>query len=275
MTVPPVGPPPPNVPPPNVPPPNVPPAGSPLPDSPLLYPAAPITLIDAIRQGLPVKQAWWGLPDAGLAFLLWITFSVVAGVIAAAFGDPEGIADWSILLSITLPWLGLAGWPWLVAKLKGNGAVIDFGLTRRASDLTWGIAYGVAALVLASIIGLITTVIFGEFNSAAAEVAEDMSFVPLLIFAVLVGIGAPIAEELGFRGLLFGALAKRGLAPWLTIVLSAGAFSLFHFEPVRIPLLLGTGLILGIARYHRQSTTVPIVAHMVNNLPAAFVLALS
>lgn len=271
MTLPP--PPPPPAPPP---PPNLPSGGpAPLPDSPLLYPAAPITLIDAVRQGWPVKQAWWGLPDAGAAFLLWITFSIVASVIAAAFGDPEGLADWSILLGITLPWLGLAGWPWLVAKLKGNGAVIDFGLTFRASDLTWGLIYGVAALFLATIIGVITTVIFGEFNSAAAEVAEGMSFVPLLIFAVLVGIGAPIAEEIGFRGLLFGALAKRGLAPWLTILLSAAAFSVFHFEPVRIPLLLGTGLILGIARYHRQSTTVPIVAHMVNNLPAAIVLALS
>ena len=247
----------------------------PLPDSPLLYPAAPVTLIDAVVSGDPVKRAWWGLPDAGVTFLLWITFSIVASVIAAALGDPEVTADWSILLSITLPWVGLAGWPWLVAKLKGNGAVIDFGLTRRASDITWGLAYGIAALVLASIIGVITTLIFGEFNSAAAEVAEEMSFVPLLIFAVLVGIGAPIAEELGFRGLLFGALAKRGLAPWLTIVLSAAAFSLFHFEPVRIPLLLGTGLILGLARYHRQSTTVPIIAHMVNNLPAAFVLVLT
>lgn len=233
-----------------------------------------MTLIDAVESGKPVRQATWGLPDAGVMFLLWVTMSLVAAAIAALIGDPEMNTDPAILLAITLPWLGLGGWPWLVARLKGNGAVIDFGLTARGSDIGWGLLYGVLCLVVATITAVVTSAIFGEFNSSAAEVAEGLAPLTLLVFAILIGFGAPIVEELGFRGLLFGALAKRRLSPWLTIGLSSVAFSLFHFEPVRIPLLLGTGLILGIARYHRQSTTVPIIAHMVNNIPAAVVLAI-
>ena len=45
-------------------------------------------------------------------------------------------------------------------------------------------------------------------------------------------------------------------------------------NPFRIPLLLSTGIILGLARFHRGSTTTSIVAHMTNNLPAAVVLIL-
>ena len=113
------------------------------------------------------------------------------------------------------------------------------------------------------------------FDSAAGELAGDMDSVPALIaFAVLVGVGAPIVEELAFRGLLFGSLVKRGMPIWFTILVSGGIFALFHFEPIRIPLLMSTGLVLAFARYQQRSLTVPIVAHMVNNIPAAIALVL-
>ena len=245
-----------------------------LPDSPLLYPGAPVTLVDAVVSGRPVKPAGWGIPDFIITFFLWIFFSAVAVSIAfALFDDPEVTTGPGIMLALSLPWIGLAGWPLLVTWWKGNGPVLDFGLTFRGSDLLWGVAYGLIALVSAATIAAITTAIFGEFDSAAGEIGESLdSLVLLLIFGVLVGLGAPIVEELAFRGLLFGALAKRGLAPWLSIGISALVFSGFHFEPIRVPLLLSTGIILGIARYHRGSTTVPIIAHMVNNVPAAIAL---
>jgi membrane protease YdiL (CAAX protease family) len=243
----------------------------PTPDSPLLYPGAPVTLEEAIVAGRPVKVAGWGIGDFFIAFGLWILFSAVAvGIAALLFGDPEATTGPGIMLAITMPWLGLAGWPLLVAWWRGNGPVIDFGLTARWSDVWWGLLYGAAALTAAVIIAAATTAIFGEFDSAAGELADSLDGLVLLIaFAIAVGLGAPIAEELAFRGLLFGALGKRGLAPWLTIGISAAVFSMIHFEPIRLPLLLSTGIILGLARYHRRSTTVAIIAHMVNNIPAA------
>lgn len=250
------------------------PAGASLVPHPLLYPGAPVTLQRAVAEGAPVRAAGWGLPDVLIMLALWVFFSLLAVTIAAVlFGDADITNGPAIILAMSMPWIGLAGWPLAVSYWKGNGPVIDFGLTHRWSDLGWGLVYGVAALVSAGIIAAVTVALFGEFDSAAGEVGSSLESLPVLVlFGLLVGFGAPIVEELAFRGLVFGSLAKRGLAPWLTIGLSALAFSLFHFEPIRIPLLLSTGLILGFARYHRGSTTVPIIAHMVNNVPAAIAL---
>ena len=41
--------------------------------------------------------------------------------------------------------------------------------------------------------------------------------------ALCVAIGAPFVEEIMFRGLLWGALAKRGMSPWWATGLSAAA----------------------------------------------------
>lgn len=250
-------------------------AGSLPATSALLYRGAPVTLRQAVAEGRPVIAARWGIPDILITLALWFFFQIVASLIALGLGDSPVGKSVGILLLISIPWFGLAGWPILVAFWRGNGPVIDYGLTRRWSDLWWGILYGVAALVVAGLVAAGTEAIFGKFDSAAGEIAGDVKQLwALVLFGILVGIGAPIAEELAFRGLLFGSLAKRGLAPWLTIGITALTFSLIHFEPIRIPLLLSTGIILGLARFHRGSTTTSIVAHMTNNLPAAVVLIL-
>jgi membrane protease YdiL (CAAX protease family) len=256
-------------------PPSPPPPPEPV-EHPLLYRGAPETLERAVAEGRPVKAAGWGFPDFLITLALWFFFSLVSALIAVVlFGDQELKLPASILVALTMPWIGLAGWPLLVSWWKGNGPIIDFGVTWRWMDLVWGLVYGLVALVLAAGIAWGTTAIFGEFDSAAGELASDMdSMVSLVAFGVLVGIGAPIVEELAFRGLLFGSLAKRGMPIWFTILVSGGIFSLFHFEPIRIPLLMSTGLVLAFARYQQRSLTVPIVAHMVNNIPAAIALVL-
>lgn len=242
----------------------------------LLYPGAPATLVAAVAAGKPVQAARWGIPDAVVTGALWFFFSLLsAGVVLVLFGE-EALASpppVALLALLSIPWIGLAGWPLLVAWWRGNGPVIDFGYTWRLSDLGWGVLYGGVALVGSALIAVATTAAFGDFDSAVGElVSDDASMAFLIVFGILVGIGAPLVEELAFRGLVFGALAKRGLAPWLTIGLSGLIFALFHFEPIRAPLLLWTGLVLGLARFHRGSTTVATIAHMSVNLPAAFAL---
>ena len=95
----------------------------------------------------------------------------------------------------------------------------------------------------------------------------------LIVFALCVAIGAPIAEEIAFRGMAYNALAKRGLHAAWVIAITTVAFSLFHLEPIRIPILLASGLILGVLRWQTRGLGAPIVAHAVNNMPgAAFLL---
>ena len=81
-----------------------------------------------------------------------------------------------------------------------------------------------------------------------ADTMADASPWPLVVLALLAGVGAPIVEELAFRGLLFGALEKRGQGQVACVLISAVAFALFHFEPVRFPVLLVIGLALGTVR---------------------------
>lgn len=250
---------------------------------PLLYPAAPITFVDALAAmragvGLPVKAATWGLGDVGIVFAGWLTLSLAAGIAVVAVPNDAASAVTGLVtvFAVMLPWLALAGWPLLVTKMRGNGPRIDLGLRWSWRDVGWGVVYGIAAFITAILLGVVTNLIFGNFDSAAGELGKDLSqnAIILILFSLTVSFGAPIVEEICFRGLTFGALAKRGMAPWLTVLLSALIFGLFHLEPIRMLVLTGIGLVLGLARWHTGSTTTAIVAHMINNLPGAIGLLL-
>ncbi|MFT6565242.1 MAG: membrane protease YdiL (CAAX protease family) [Actinomycetes bacterium] len=249
------------------------------PVSELLYPAAAITLRNAVAQEeagtwtkRPLRGFNWWLGDALLMIFLWLVLAVLTvGVI----GIPES-GSWLTIVALLVPWIALAGFPIALTMIIGNGPRIDFGLRVKWSDIGWGLLYGGLSLLVAVIIGIITTQVAGDFNSAAGELGEELKTNPavLICFAILVGIGAPIVEEIAFRGLVFNSLAKFKMWPLLTVFFSAAIFALFHFEAVRIPLLFGIGIVLGLARWHTGSTTTAIVAHMCNNIPGALYLLL-
>lgn len=238
------------------------------------YPGCPITVDIALAEGRVLRAPRWGIPDAIIPLLGFVIISVVVAVAAESIGLP---LPWLLLLGITLPWVALAGWPLLTTAFQGNGPRIDLGLRLTWSDVGWGIIGGVAALMAGGAIALALTAVFGDFTSAAADVGEELRdegpYLAVVAFALCVAIGAPIAEEIAFRGMAYNALAKRGLNTAWVIALTTVAFSLFHLEPVRAPILLASGLVLGVLRWRTRSLGAPIVAHAVNNLPgAAFLL---
>jgi len=215
-----------------------------------------------------VKIAAWGLWDPVIGLLLWLGLGVVGGIVSIAT-DKSGSAAAGIgmIVAVTLPWLALVGWPALMTGVRGNGLFVDLGIRWRWSDIGWGVLWGLAAVVVAVVLAVVTQALFGEFSSSAGDLAEDLAENKLIfaVFLLTIMIGAPIAEEIFFRGFLFGALAKKRLPPVWAVVVSAAVFSLIHLEPVRIILLFGIGLILGLARWLTRSTTTAIVAHVVNN----------
>ena len=110
-------------------------------------------------------------------------------------GDSPVGKSVGILLLISIPWFGLAGWPILVAFWRGNGPVIDYGLTRRWSDLWWGSSTGCRVGRRGAGRGRHRGDL-GKFDSAAGEIAGDVKQLwALVLFGILVGIGAPIAEN--------------------------------------------------------------------------------
>ena len=90
--------------------------------------------------------------------------------------------------------------------------------------------------------------------------------------ALCTAFGAPVVEELAFRGLTYGSFLGIGQprswsAAWTTVL-----FALFHFEPVRILVLLVLGAGLTTVRVVTDSTGASMVAHMSINVWGAISL---
>lgn len=239
------------------------------------YPGCPATVTEAQAQGRALRSPRWGL---------WDVLFMSVGAIASAFAVGGGLealgAPWALttFAAIIAPWLFFLGWPLLITRLRGNGPVIDLGLRITWRDAALGLAAGLLMIPLASAIGYLTTLVFGDFTSAAGDVAQE--FVSRtdpwmwVLVALSAGVGGPLAEEVAFRGLTFAAVRKRGLPGWATVIVTAAFFALFHFEPVRFPLIFALGLVLGFLRARTGRAGASIVAHMVHNLPGAVLIAM-
>jgi membrane protease YdiL (CAAX protease family) len=181
--------------------------------------------------------------------------------------DPEN--GWGLIIAFCAPWFMLAGWPILATTLKGNGPGIDLGLIAPRTHLRLGFVAGLLSLAAASLMAVIVTRFTGPLSSSAGDVGLNQSGIVLVLFVLLAMFGAPIVEEIAFRGMLFGALAKAHVNEHLVVVITALVFALFHFEPKRFVILFVIGMILGEVRRRTGSTSAAIVAHVVNNSPAA------
>ena len=226
-----------------------------------------------IKQGARKLRRRWGLWDAVVCLVGAQILGLVVGLVLFAISAPIGVL---IIVGSAAPWLLLAGWPLYATSRWGNGPRIDLDLRLSWSDVRWGVLAGLVGLFCAAIIAAITTLIVGDFTSLAAEAAEELvasaSFASLFVFALMLMVGAPIAEELAFRGLLFGALQRRGVGAAWTIIITAVVFAAFHFEPTRFFVLLAPGLVFGFVRWKTGSLGAAMVAHGVNNAPAAVFL---
>ena len=246
-----------------------------LPDGPGSYPGCPATVAEATARGEVLRTPQWGIGSAVMSIVAAIVLGLAAAIPLLLLDAPLPV---TALVGTVVPWIGLAGWPLIVTRLRGNGPRIDLGIRLTWSDVGWGVIAGVVGLILAGIVAVVTQAIAGDFSSAAGEIAVELReagpFWALLVFAIMVMVGAPIVEELAFRGMLYNSLRKRGVGAVWTIAITTVAFSAFHFEPVRFFLLLPIGVVYGWVRWKTGSLGASMVAHGVNNTPAALVVLL-
>lgn len=78
-------------------------------------------------------------------------------------------------------------------------------------------------------------------------------------------IAAPIVEEVIFRGVVLGSFRKVFPA-WVSLIVSALIFGIYHMNPVAIVYASVMGIIAGIVYEKRQNLLFPIILHMANNL---------
>lgn len=239
------------------------------------YPGCPVTVTEAIARGRTLVPPRWGL--WGVFWALIATVFIGAGVGGILYFADAPLAA-QVLIGTTTPWLALAGWPIIATRWRGNGPVIDLGLSLTWRDAGWGALGGLAAIVCAATAAAITTHFAPDLSSTAGdagdELVKDGNRFVVVLFALVVMVFAPIVEELFFRGLFFAALRKRGFSALVTVLISGVVFAGFHFEPVRFFVLLPTGLILGLVRAKTGSTGASMLAHGLVNAPGALLFLL-
>lgn len=100
-----------------------------------------------------------------------------------------------------------------------------------------------------------------EFDQSWEFTVQD-SYLWVFLSVVILG---PIVEEILFRGIIYDHLQafKR---PWLSILISAVLFALWHRQPVQIGYTFFAGLIFATARYYSGGLLFPIIIHVINNL---------
>jgi sodium transport system permease protein len=86
---------------------------------------------------------------------------------------------------------------------------------------------------------------------------------PLLLIAVI----PAVCEELFFRGFLFAGL-RTPAGKWLTIIVTACVFAVFHIMLIKFVLTASLGVALGYLRWQSRSIWPSIVAHLLHNASA-------
>jgi membrane protease YdiL (CAAX protease family) len=220
----------------------------------------------------------WGFGDVAVALLGAI---VVGNALAVVLFEMKGHSSpaaqaWMAVAVLVGPWCLLGGWPAYAARRKGSGPVRDFGLRLGWRSAAVGVLGGVAGLLCASAVAEVQVTITGHgFDARVTSVAQHIvaaSRPALVLFALATAFGAPVVEELAFRGLTFGAFRKVGQPVVWATVWTTVLFAAFHFEPVRLPVLLVLGGWLGAVRAYTGSTAASMVAHMTVNIPGAVLI---
>ncbi len=177
----------------------------------------------------------WGLGDVLIGLAIWVLGGVVAAFVLVALGEADTPIDelglFALFISIASGWPGFVGWPLVATHWKGQRSLrLDFGLDIMPIDVAWGIAGGVAALVISVIGNVIWIAVSGESAPTNTDfLPKHPGALTVVALVVLIAVCTPIVEELFFRGLFLRALGRR----WnltVGVIVSSVVFGLFHFQ---------------------------------------------
>ena len=220
-----------------------------------------------LRQVYAPPSGAWGLGDIGWFVLVVIGTIIVSAVVVVpvffvaddAFTSDGGIngesaaGSWLLTGAQALFFAGLAAWPLVIAWRKSDGWRRAYGFVVSWRAVWIGVVGGLVTLTAMVVLTEVTARILDEeVTSAGADAAESMtgSTAAFVLFLLLIAVGAPFVEELAFRGLVWGAVVKRGWSPWLATVIAGVPFALLHVEPLRVAPLLAAGVVLGVIRQY-------------------------
>jgi hypothetical protein len=203
--------------------------------------------------------------------------SVIWGVsVLAVTGHAGDDLDDVPLGVLALVQVGLAAGflvvPWFATRTKGNGIVADLGFRARWPDL-WkgGLAGAAAQLVVIPLLYWPLLDLLDKTSDDLGQVAESLTDrvgtpVDVILLVLIVGVMAPVFEELFYRGLMQGALLKRGTPPVLAVGGTALFFAASHLQLLQLPGLFVAGLVFGVLAHRTGRLGPAIAAHVVFNM---------
>jgi ABC-2 type transport system permease protein/sodium transport system permease protein len=242
--------------------------------------AARIFGTDAILYG---SQATWSdfvrrpeepqpaasIPAAMLCLaLMFPSYFVMAGGLGRSLELPM---DQRLVIGALVTIAVCGGIPAAIALF---GRVRASGLGLRKAD---GVAYLAAGILGAAAWPIaIETFLLGEWLGLSAldkqqiALAESMlgefPSVPIWLLLTSFGLVPAIVEEFCFRGFLFGAL-RTALAGWVTVLVTAALFGVFHelLFPGRLLTTMLLGVLLGWLRLRTASVYPGMLLHALHN----------
>jgi membrane protease YdiL (CAAX protease family) len=179
------------------------------------------TVVDV--ETLPVYRSW--LTDAAVGVVLTILLVLLVSTWITS-------AQAGLLLSYLAVWAPFAVLVLVAVYRHGTGSMVrDLGLRFRPIDVLWGLAIGMLARVVASLIEIAG---YGRMGGGAVTFGETVHDGWWLFGAVLAPVLiAPFMEEVFFRGLVLRAVVgdvagSQAVSLCIAIAVSGLVFALVH-----------------------------------------------
>lgn len=193
-----------------------------------------------------------------VAFIIYLLVQVVASLPLGMALAINPNADKSLWMSVTL----------LVSSIiTAVVLMIMPPYDLRTSFKSVGCKYEAALIgVVAVVLGLVGFNIMTEqleLENWMEELFMGMSKNVLGFLAI--GVFGPICEEIVFRGGIMRPLLKKGLNPWVVILVSAFIFGMAHGNPAQIPFAGFLGVVFGVVYYRTGSLVLTTLCHILNN----------
>lgn len=193
-----------------------------------------------------------------VAFIIYLLVQVVASLPLGMALAINPNADKSLWMSVTL----------LVSSIiTAVVLMIMPPYDLRSSFKSVGCKYEAALIgVVAVVLGLVGFNIMSEqleLENWMEELFMGMSKNVLGFLAI--GVFGPICEEIVFRGGIMRPLLKKGLNPWVAILVSAFIFGMAHGNPAQVPFAGFLGVVFGVVYYRTGSLVLTTLCHILNN----------
>jgi membrane protease YdiL (CAAX protease family) len=126
----------------------------------------------------------------------------------------------------------------------------------------------VCAAILVSVLSHLINLVYPFPKEYLAKMEELLKMPDLKLWQMylLIAVMPGVCEELMFRGFLIRFFEKQGM--WVSIVITAFLFALFHLDPYKFLPVFLLGIMLGYLAVKSNSLYMSMYAHAINNAVA-------